>query len=100
MKLRSSLVHAFLGRIDSKVRGVQMSYENANDTKITCYIEGELTEEEREEICEIETEIICDFGTPYNEINIWVETIGLDSPKPLPHDYSAAEWFYIKKECQ
>ena len=99
MMLRSSLVHSFIGKIDFKVRGIQISYESANDTKITCYVEGELTEEEREEISEVETEIMCDFCTPYNEISIWIETIRLDSPNPLPQDYSAPEeWFYRKKE--
>jgi hypothetical protein len=65
MRLRSSLVHSFIGKIDPKIRGIQVSYENANDTKINCYVEGELTEEEREEISEVETEIVCDFCTPY-----------------------------------
>jgi hypothetical protein len=98
MRLRSSLVHSFIGKIDSKIRGVQVKYEDVNSTKINCYIEGEFTEEEREEISEVETEIICDFCTPYNEINIWIEIIRIDSPNPLPQDYSAPEeWFYRKK---
>jgi hypothetical protein len=48
MSLKTSLVHSFIDKIDAKIRGVQISYENANDTKINCYVDGELTEEELE----------------------------------------------------
>jgi hypothetical protein len=68
MRLKTSLVNAFIGKIDSKIRGIQMSYENTNDTKINCYIDSDLTEEEREDLSEVEDEIVCDFCTPYNEI--------------------------------
>jgi hypothetical protein len=101
MRLKTSLVHSFIGKIDAKIRAIQISYENANNTKINCYVDGELTEEELEEISEVETEIVCDFCTPYNEINIWIEIIRIDSPNPPPHDYFALkEWFYRKKERQ
>ena len=97
MELRSSLVHHFIGKIDCKIRGIQSQYESANNTKIICYFEGELTEEEQEEISEVHTNVICDFCTPYNEICIWFELIRLDLPNPLPQNNSA-EWFYRKKE--
>jgi hypothetical protein len=97
MKLRSSLVHHFIGKIDCKIRGIQSQYEDANNTQINCYIEGELTEEEQDDISEVETGIVCDFCTPYNEINIWFEIIRLDSPNNLPQNNSA-EWFYRRKE--
>ena len=97
IKLRSSLVHNFIGKIDCKIRGIQSQYENANNTKIICYFEGELTDEEQEEISEVESDIVSDFCTPYNEINIWFETVRLDLPNPLPQNNSA-EWFYRKKE--
>jgi hypothetical protein len=99
MQLKTSLVHHFIGEIDCKIRGIQIQYENDNNTKINCYFEGELTEEEREDLSEVETGIACDFCTPYNEINIWFDTIRLDSPNPLPQN-SSAEWFYRKKERQ
>jgi hypothetical protein len=99
MKLRSSLVHHFIGKIDYKIRGIQSQYKNANNTKINCYVEGELTEEEQEEISEVESEIVSDFCTPYNEVNIWFETIRIDLPNPLPQNNSA-EWFYRRKEPQ
>jgi hypothetical protein len=99
IRLRSNLVHAFIGKIDFRIRGIKVSYEDANNTSINCYFDGEVTEEDREEISEIETEIISDFCTPYNEINLWLEIIRLDSPNPLPQNNSA-EWFYRRKEPQ
>jgi hypothetical protein len=97
VKLQLNLIHAFLGKIDPKVRGIQIDYQGDNHTKINCYFDGEVTEIDKNETCTIESEIISGFCSPYNKINVWFEIIRLDSPTPLPWDNST-EWFYLKKE--
>jgi hypothetical protein len=99
IKFQFHLIHAFIGKIDFKIRGIQSSYESINNTRVICYFDGEITEEDREEIAEVEDEIIAAFCSPYNATNIWFETIRLDSPNPLPQD-NLAEWFYRRKEPQ
>ena len=97
ISLHFHLIYAFMSKIDFKIRGIKAKYEDSNSTKVICYFDGEVTEEDREEIAEVEDEIIAAFCSPYNAINIYFEIIRLDSPNPLPQNNSS-EWFYRRKE--
>jgi hypothetical protein len=97
VRLYFYLVYAFMGKIDFRIRGIHIEYKDINNTKIDCYFDGEVTEIDLDEISEVETEIVCQFCSPYNEVNLWFEVIRLDSPDPLPCNLSQ-DWFYRRKE--
>jgi hypothetical protein len=95
-KLYFSLTRSFLGKIDSRLRAIQMKYDG-DQIRIFCYFDGKITSDDMEEISEVEDGIISDFCTPYNEITVLCECERLDAPAELPWD-KTTEWFYLRKE--
>ncbi|AFY96062.1 hypothetical protein [Chamaesiphon minutus] len=78
-----SLIHAFLGKIDSRIRGIQVIADGVT-IKVKCCFDDEITEVDQKEIDEIESEIISALCSPYNEVTVCFESIRLDSPTSLP----------------
>ena len=95
-KLYLSLTHSFLGKIDPRLRAIQMKFDN-DQIRVICYFDGEITDDDIEEISEVEDVIISDFCTPYNKIMVLCECKRLDAPAELPCD-KITEWFYLRKE--
>lgn len=84
---------AFLGKIGLNIRGIQIEYEKQT-ILIRCFFDKNISDEDYEEIGEIETEMISSI---YGNYNIVSSCIKIDSPNPLPWKDST-EWFYLRKE--
>jgi hypothetical protein len=87
-----SLPRTFLDRIDSNMRAIQFECTD-NLAIIHCYFDGEISEENLENMDEAETELIADFHTAIARI----ECIRVDMPNPIIGN-SSSEWFYMRKE--
>jgi|GEM_PF-6634268 len=97
-KIRDSiyryLSYQFLGKIGFNIRAIQIVYKE-KEIAILCYFDEKITDEQREEISQIETELICSLV--WKELNIYCDCIVLDSQIPMYIDDST-EMFYLRKE--
>lgn len=93
--LYQTLCYYFAGEITPNIRGVQIEYQEER-IFINCYFDGEIADEEIEEISLIETDLICSF---YGEHNVLINCIciRLDAPKNIPIS-KFTSWLYLRKE--
>jgi hypothetical protein len=86
------LPRTFFERIGSNMRAIQ--FECADNLAIVrCYFDGEISEENLEDMDIAESELMADFHTAMARI----ECIRVDMPNPIIGNNSS-EWFYIRKE--
>lgn len=87
-----SLQAALLNNISANIRGITCRWSTSEIT-IHCYFQGEISDDDRESMECVATEVIADF--PEHKISI--ECKRLDLPEPLnPHTLSA--WVYRRRE--
>jgi hypothetical protein len=86
-----SVQRALLGEVGSQLRGVRVSYGEAN-IRIEAYFDGSITEDDRESMSCVETEVIADFP---DSVDVRCEVVRLDAPARLPQVES---WVYHRKE--
>ena len=91
-KILLSLQSALLGEITHNIRGITCGLSNYLIT-IHCCFQDEISEQDRELMECIATEVIAHF--PKHKIII--ESKRLDLPEPL-NRYTLSAWVYVRKE--
>ncbi|MCT4713942.1 hypothetical protein MUA01_02905 [Enterobacteriaceae bacterium H18W14] len=89
---RLSLQRALLGKVTENIRGVIASLDE-NNILLTFYYDGAITEEDKENASEIETEVIADFD---EEFTIDTSVKRFDYPQPIKLDNGFL--VYLRKE--
>ncbi len=91
-KILLSLQVALLGEITPNIRGITCGWSSSLIT-IHWYFQGEISEDDRESMECVATEVLANF--PEHKINI--ESKRLDLPELL-NPYTLSAWVYLKKE--
>ncbi|OGE64701.1 hypothetical protein A3J13_00845 [Candidatus Daviesbacteria bacterium RIFCSPLOWO2_02_FULL_36_8] len=89
-----SVQRALLGEVSFALRGVVVDYEEAKKIIIRCYFDGEISEEDKESMSEVQTSVMADFDL---DIDIELEIERLDSPK-RPQLSNNWTWVYFRRE--
>lgn len=92
VELLLSMQKALLGEITPNIRGITCGC-NESEIIIKCYFNNEISEEEKEAMECVATEVIACF--PNQKINL--ECKRIDFPEPLM-PYKLSEWVYLRKE--
>lgn len=87
-----SLQTALLDEITPNIRGITCGWSNYLIT-INCYFDGEISEDDRESMECVATEVIANFS----QHKISISSKRLDIPEPL-NPYTLSEWVYRRKE--
>lgn len=86
-----SLQRALLGEVSPNLRAVTVSYTDSS-VQFEAYFDGEISDEDREAMSMVETEVMADF--PSSHV-ITHEVKRLDAPALIPKDRT---WAYYRKE--
>lgn len=88
-----SLQRALLGHIPHALRSVTVGYKNIDNTLIIqCYFDGEISDEDKETMSEMHTEVLADFSED-TEVKLEIER--LDQPEEMT---ILDDWVYLRKE--
>lgn len=87
-----SLQRALLGEISPNIRGITCSWDTSIIT-IHCYFQAEISDDDRESMECVATEVIADFP----EHRVILECKRLDMPASL-NPYTLSAWVYRRKE--
>jgi hypothetical protein len=86
-----SLQRALLGEVTPRLRAVTVKYAESS-VHFEAYFDGEVSDEDRESMSLVETEVMADFPSDHL---ITHEVIRLDAPALIPKDRT---WVYYRKE--
>lgn len=86
-----SLQRALLGEVGSNLRAVTVTYSGTT-IHFDAFVDGEVTDEEREAMSLVETEVMADFPSTDK---ITHQVMRLDTPNLIPQDRT---WVYYRKE--
>lgn len=86
-----SFQRALLGNVHHSLRGITVTWDHGTIYGIA-YIDGPVTDEVRDAISLVETEVLADFPPEYE---VKIDVIRLDAPSPLT---SLKEWVYLRME--
>ncbi|MBX6313852.1 MAG: hypothetical protein IRY99_13190 [Isosphaeraceae bacterium] len=86
-----SLQGALLGEVPPALRGVTVGWDERS-IRIIAYFDGEISEEDRESMACVETEVIADF--PEGE-EIRLDSVRRDAPAAME---TLNEWVYLRRE--
>src|SRR3981189_3180622 len=86
-----SVHRALLGEVGSRLRGVRVSYDDAN-IRIEAFFDGKITEVDRASMAEVEAEVYADF---HQDHTVTCDVLRLDAPARFPQD---GLWIYRRWE--
>lgn len=86
-----SIQKALLGEIPPSLRAVTVSW-NETDLKFFCYFDGPISEEDKESMSCVETELIADLP---EDNNISYDVIRIDAPQRIEAE---GVWVYARRE--
>jgi len=84
-----SIQRALLGEVSSALRGVSVDWDHQT-INIRSYFDSEISEDDRESMSSVQTEVLADF--PSHGVNM--EIIRLDVPAELPQGM----FIYVRRE--
>jgi hypothetical protein len=94
IEIRNSVIlsvqRALLGEVSPALRGVTVGW-NDNSINILCFFDGFISEEDREAMSCVETEVMADFS----EFEIKLSPLRCDAPKQMK---SLDAWVYRRSE--
>jgi hypothetical protein len=85
-----SIQRALLGVISSKLRGVTVAWSSVS-IDILCFFDGPISDDDKDAMQEVETEVMADFVD--HEVSLNIERH--DAPKPMS---LLREWVYRRRE--
>jgi len=91
MTLLLYLQRALLGAISPALRGVTVGWHD-KVVSVICYFHGSATEEDREAMDDVHTEMLADL---YPEYNVELEVVQIDQPRVMP---MLKVWAYRRRE--
>ena len=86
-----SVERALLGEVSPTLRGVTVGWEG-HSIKLLCYYDGSISEEDRESMSCVQTEVMADFP----DLQIELEVVRYDPPKEMK---SLGAWVYRRREA-
>jgi hypothetical protein len=86
-----SVQRALLGEVPPALRGVTVGWHDTT-VQLRCYFDGPVSEEDRESMSCVASEVIADFSAPWT---IDEEVIRKDAPEPME---SLDAWAYRRRE--
>jgi hypothetical protein len=86
-----SVQRALWDEVGPALRGVTVGWDERS-IRIVCYFDGPISEEDRESMSCVETEVIADFS---EDERIRLECVRLDAPAPMP---MLGDWVYVRRE--
>jgi hypothetical protein len=86
-----SLQRALLGEVTPNLRAVLVRYDDST-VHFVAIFDGPISEDDREGISSVETEVMADFPSSHR---ITHEVVRMDAPAQIPKDCA---WAYLRKE--
>jgi hypothetical protein len=86
-----ALQQALLGEVSSRLRAVTVLYDD-NSVHFDCYYNGDISDEDREAMSCVETELIA--ALPETD-KITHQVLRMDYPRAIPKDRT---WVFFRKE--
>jgi len=77
-----SVHRALLGEVSSRLRALRVSYDHTN-IRIEAFFDGNITEDDRESMLEVEAEVHADF---HEYLGVTCDVARLDAPARIPQD--------------